>query len=104
MTNEFLVSAKKTLNSIFDVVNSFNYNLEIDFLDNNITIEMDDSRTFIISIHEPSKQIWLSSPLSGAHHFSESNELNQWISTRNTDIELFSIIENEIKSITNNDD
>ena len=104
MTNEFLLSANKTLNSIFEFINSFNYDLEIDFLDNNITIEMDDDRIFVISIHEPSKQIWLSSPLSGAHHFSESNELNQWISTRNTDIELFSIIENEIKSITNNDD
>ena len=104
MTNEFLLSANKTLNSIFDVVNSFNYDLETDFLDNNITIEIDDDRIFIISIHEPSKQIWLSSPLSGAHHFSYSNEHKQWISTRNSDIELFSIVESEIKNIMNNVD
>ena len=104
MINEFLLSANKTLNSIFDVVNNFNYDLEIDFLDNNITIEIDDGRIFIISIHEPSKQIWLSSPLSGAHHFSQSNELKQWISTRNSDIELFSIVESEIKNIMNDDD
>ena len=104
MTNDFLLSANKTLNSIFDLVNSFNYDLEIDFLDNNITIEIDDDRIFVISIHEPSKQIWLSSPLSGAHHFSYSNELKKWISTRNSDIELFSIVESEIKNIMNDDD
>ena len=99
MTNEFLLSANKTLNTIFDVVNSLDYNLEIDFFDNNITIEIDDGRVFVISIHEPSKQIWLSSPLSGAHHFSQSTKLNQWISTRNSDIELFSIIKSEIKNV-----
>ena len=99
MTNEFLLSANKTLNKIFDIVNSLNYDLEIDFFDNNITIEIDDGRVFVISIHEPSKQIWLSSPLTGAHHFAQSTELNQWISTRNSDIELFSIIKNEIKNV-----
>ena len=103
MTNEFLLSDNKTLNTIFDVVNNLNYDLEIDFFDNNITIEIEDGRAFVISIHEPSKQIWLSSPLSGAHHFPHSTELNQWISTRNSDIELFSIIKSEIKNVITDD-
>ena len=98
MINNFISIAQNTINKIFDDLDQFNEKLEIDLVDNNLTIEFDDEKVFIISIHEPTQQIWLSSPLSGAHHFYPVNESDPlvWISTRNKEINLFEIIEREI--------
>ena len=41
---------------------------DVDFEGENLIIEINDS-TFVLSIHNPTQQIWMSSPLSGAHHF-----------------------------------
>ena len=103
MSNNFLDLAEKTLNELFDSLNKYNEQLEIDFIDKNITIESDDGKVFIISVHEPTKQIWLSSPISGAHHFklSEINNTKIWISTRDNKIDLFKIIKEEIAEIVN---
>ena len=98
MTNNFISIAKDTVNKIFDDLDQFNEKLEIDLVDNNLTVEFDDDKVFIISIHEPTQQIWLSSPLSGAHHFylsSEGKDLD-WRSTRDNGINLFGIIKKEI--------
>ncbi len=43
-----------------------------------VTIELDDGKQFIVSKHAPSKQIWLSSPLSGGLHFSYDNAHQDW--------------------------
>jgi len=34
-----------------------------------LTIRTDRERTFVVSKHAPSRQIWLASPLSGGLHF-----------------------------------
>ena len=43
-------------------------NFDVDFEDENLSIEIDENK-FILSLHSPTSQIWLSSPISGAHHF-----------------------------------
>tara|TARA_X000000950_G_C13629628_1_gene542928 strand:+ start:44 stop:361 length:318 start_codon:yes stop_codon:yes gene_type:complete len=103
MSNNFLDLANHTLSDLFDLLSEKNNDLEIDFIDKNITIEIDDGKTFIVSIHDPTKQIWLSSPLSGAHHFtlSNSNDLRSWISTRDNEINLFKILQEEIDEVIN---
>ena len=99
MNDKFLKLASKTLNEIFEKFNDYNSDLEIDFVEKNITIETVKEKVFVISIHEPTNQIWLSSPISGAHHFSydDSNKKN-WVSTRDKSIEIFSILKKEIDS------
>ncbi len=42
---------------------------ELDLNNGILTIEIADGRTFIISKHAPSCQLWLASPISGGHHF-----------------------------------
>ena len=66
--NNFKKSADKTLNLIFDMIEKDYDYLDVDFEEENLRIEI-DKRVFILSIHNPTSQIWLSSPLSGAHHF-----------------------------------
>lgn len=45
-----------------------------------LTIELGDGAQFVVNKHAPNRQIWLSSPVSGASHFAWSGEA--WISTR----------------------
>ncbi len=99
MNDKFLKLASKTLNEIFEKFNDYNSDLEIDFVENNITIETEKEKVFVISIHEPTSQIWLSSPISGAHHFSyDGNKKKNWVSTRDESVEIFSILKKEIDS------
>ena len=48
-----------------------------------------DEKVFILSIHNPTSQIWLSSPLSGAHHFEMENNTKKWTDTRDKKIESY---------------
>lgn len=48
-----------------------------------LTLDMEDgSGTFVLSKHAPLRQLWLSSPLSGASHYQYDGEQRRWISTR----------------------
>ncbi len=53
--------------------------LDIDYGDGMLTITEDEAfRQFVVSKHSVSRQIWLSSPLSGGLHFSPSKEGKNW--------------------------
>ena len=96
--NNFIEAANKTLNLIFDMVEK-NYDyLDVDFEDQNLKIEKDE-KIFIVSIHNPTSQIWLSSPISGAHHFEFINKTNEWIGTRNKNLNLIEMLEQELGSL-----
>ena len=95
---DFKKKATETLDDIFNLVESKFDNYEVDYEDENLRIESLEGRgTFIVSIHSPTSQIWLSSPVSGAHHFeSRSPESFEWISTRDTNINLKQLIIKEL--------
>ena len=97
---EFKKKALETLDDIFNLVESKFDTYEVDYEDENLKIEsLEGKGTFIVSIHTPTSQIWLSSPISGAHHFeSISPESSEWISTRDTNINLKQLIIKELDS------
>lgn len=45
-----------------------------------LTIDLDAGGQFVVNKHAPNRQIWLSSPVSGASHYGWSGEA--WMSTR----------------------
>ena len=97
---EFKKIALETLDDIFNLVESNFDNYEVDYEDENLKIEsLEGKGTFIVSIHTPTSQIWLSSPISGAHHFeSRSPESIEWISTRDANVNLKQLIIKELGS------
>ena len=97
---EFKKKASETLDDIFNLVESKFDNYEVDYEDENLRIDsLEGKGTFILSIHTPTSQIWLSSPISGAHHFeSRSPESIEWISTRDANINLKQLIIKELDS------
>ena len=97
---EFKKKASETLDDIFNLVELKFDNYEVDYEDENLRIDsLEGKGTFVVSIHTPTSQIWLSSPISGAHHFeSRSPESIEWISTRDANINLKQLIIKELGS------
>ena len=97
---EFKKKASETLDDIFNLVESKFDNYEVDYEDENLRIDsLEGKGTFVVSIHTPTSQIWLSSPVSGAHHFeSGSPQSIEWISTRDANINLKQLIIKELSS------
>ncbi|MDA0261290.1 MAG: iron donor protein CyaY [Proteobacteria bacterium] len=49
-----------------------------------LTVELEDGRTFVLNKHGPMRQIWLSSPLSGASHYGYDEAKKCWLSSRDS--------------------
>ena len=55
---------------------------EVDFENGILTVELESGGQYVINKNAPSRQIWLSSPKSGAHHFDQDEATGRWVSTR----------------------
>lgn len=55
---------------------------ELDLADGVLQAETEDGKTFILNRHVPLRQVWLSSPVSGAHHYAFDEAAGTWHSTR----------------------
>lgn len=64
---------------VLDATGAFD---ELDYADGVLQAETEDGRTFILNRHVPLKQAWLSSPVSGAHHYAYDEARAGWFSTR----------------------
>lgn len=73
-------TALATLESLADQLESCD-TIEVDYDGKMLSIELSPDQVYVLNYHEPTNQLWLSSPFSGAHHFS--CEEGQWQSTRN---------------------
>ena len=94
---EFKIEAKKILDELFSFVEKEFDNFDVDYEDENLVVQkLDEKRTFILSLHEPSSQIWLSSPITGAHHFEKDKSSLSWISTRDKNIILHKLLLSEL--------
>lgn len=91
----FELLAKKTLQKFAD---QFEAETDLDVELVGLELIICDSRrqTFLLNFHNPTNQLWLSSPVSGAHHFclKEGN----WVSTR-TSIPLTEILSADIHQL-----
>lgn len=52
--------------------------LEVEAISGVVTLLLPDGKQFVVSKHAPSQQVWLSSPFSGAHHFTYDESGRQW--------------------------
>ncbi len=96
--DNFRETANKTLNTIFEMVENDYNDLDVDFDEENLKIE-NEEKVFVLSIHNPTYQIWLSSPISGAHHFELTNDKKNWINTRDKKLNLIKILKKELDSL-----
>ncbi|HYN39848.1 MAG TPA: iron donor protein CyaY [Rhodospirillales bacterium] len=53
---------------------------DVEHQDGILTIDFEDGGRFVVNKHQPNRQIWLASPVSGAAHFAWDGK--GWVSTR----------------------
>lgn len=80
MTYNFEQQAKNTLDNIVDLLDAKDASgeLEMEYQGEIVTIKFNSGKEIVINKHSPSKQIWLSSPISGGLHFSYNEAANNW--------------------------
>lgn len=67
-----------------------------------LTIELADGRQYVINKHGPNRQLWMSSPVSGAWHFAWDGEARAWRSTRGAEL-LHRLLGSELTAIVGTD-
>jgi frataxin len=72
--------------------------LDIDMDGAVLTIELDSGPQYVINKHAPNRQIWLSSPVSGARHFDYTDD-GEWRDTRG-ESELHALLAEELGAAT----
>lgn len=78
--SDFEQAAATFLERVFESLESQDEGgmLDIDFEEGTLHITIDGGKTFVLSKHGPSKQVWLSSPISGGLHFSYADNGEDW--------------------------
>ncbi len=77
---EFDALARTTLTGLADRLEAALADADVELREGVLTVELADGRQYVINRHAPNRQIWLSSPVSGAHHFYAAP--GGWVSTR----------------------
>jgi len=80
--------ADDLLSSLYEAAESANEEgaLEADLVEGVLTLKLEDGNEFVINKHEPSRKIWVSSPVSGASRFTYNEDDDEWL---NSEGELF---------------
>lgn len=96
---EFQKTADNTLSVLSDQLENADDEgqLDVDLLNGILNIRLPDSRQYVINKHAPTRQIWLSSPISGAGHFSYDAASQKWFDREKR--ELNAVIYKEVGNI-----
>jgi len=89
----FDTKANKLIDELFEALVK-NDDFECDLLEEILYIENEDGE-YVINKHSASKQIWVSSPISGPHHFYYDEEQKEWLNTRTKKL-LKELLKNEL--------
>lgn len=86
-----VVEACKTLNALFEQLEKAGFDGECDGY--SLAFDLPDGRPYLLNYHGVTQQIWLASPVTGAHHFRLRE--GRWLSTRARD-DLITLLETEL--------
>jgi frataxin len=92
---EFERRAAEILDSLFEQIeDQLGDWLDVEMNGGILQIELPDGGAYVVNKHAPNREIWLSSPKSGAWHFAGDDD-DAWRSTRGTE-ELTSLLAGEL--------
>ncbi len=89
--------AAETLERFAARIEDATMELEVDLVEGVLNIETEDGATYLVNKHSPLRQLWLSSPVSGAGHFDYNAASKTWDSTRGGE-PLEKILERELSA------
>ena len=101
MTSAFKNQAIALLQMISAQLESSHPQLEVEETQEALEITLPNGRIFLVTLNAPLQQIWLSSPVSGAHHYAFDGQSKRWLSTRIDQDELLDRLSGELSSVIN---
>ncbi len=95
--------ADSFLETIFEAIEEQDTEMVIDadLNDGILSLELNTGQEYVISKHAPSKQIWLSSPVSGGLHYDFNEQTESWELTRDGS-QLDELLSLELYQLTGN--
>lgn len=94
--SRFAALAEAMLERISDVVDEeLGDKIDAELQGGILTLSLEAGGQYVINKHAPNRQIWMSSPKSGATHFDHVG--GTWISTRDSSITLDGLLAAELK-------
>jgi frataxin len=73
--------------------------IDLEAAGSTLTVSLDDGKQFVVSKHAPTRQLWLSSPFSGAHHFTYDAEKRDWLLTDGRSLKQ--VLDSELAHVIN---
>lgn len=93
----FATLAEAKLERISDVVDEhLGDEIDAEIQSGILTLTLEAGGQYVINKHAPNRQIWMSSPVSGASHFDHVGEA--WVSTRDAAVTLDGLLAAELKA------
>ncbi len=90
--SEYLSSLQHTLENISDMMDNMidsgelktspDQEIEVDISDGVLNLQVGSAGTFVVSRQTPSRQLWLSSPVSGPWHYTYDHVKKDWLCTK----------------------
>lgn len=94
--SRFSALAGEAIEHIADVVDDLlGDRIDVDVHGGILTLDLEGGGQYVINKHAPNRQIWLSSPVSGAWHFDYAD--GQWVSSRAPKVVLTALLQAEMK-------
>ncbi|MCW9033276.1 MAG: iron donor protein CyaY [Rhodospirillales bacterium] len=96
----FASLGKETLENMLDTIeNNLGDFMDVDLVSGILKIELDEGGEYVINLHAPNQQIWMSSPVSGATHYSYDEASETWVSTKG-EADLMEVLAAELSKTT----
>ena len=77
----FTKLADETIGRLFErLEETIGDRADVDLQEGILTVDFEDAGRLVVNKHQPNRQIWLASPVSGAAHFAWDG--SRWVSTR----------------------
>ncbi|TXH37077.1 MAG: iron donor protein CyaY [Rhodospirillaceae bacterium] len=99
--------ASAVLEDLFDRIDEdLGDHIDADYEGGILTLKLSDGRTYLLNKHGPNREIWLSSPVSGAWHYAWDEGAGLWRSTRSAGDgpdDLHGLLTAELSEITGSD-
>ena len=95
----FASLAEKTLHDLMEQIDDdLGDQMDVDLDGGVLHIELESGGQYVINKQAPNREIWMSSPLSGAKHFTFEAGLNTWVDTRSGE-KLYDLLSAEMSQV-----
>lgn len=96
----FETVADATLHGLFETLEErLGDALDADLQGGILTVALESGGQYVINKHAPNRQIWMSSPKSGASHYVYDPAARRWVGTRDGR-DLKTVLADELKAAT----